>query len=49
MKLYKITLRSRWGEPYIVTVAGCSLYEAVRQITLEPGWTFGEYSIVGVI
>ncbi|WP_405345945.1 hypothetical protein [Ruminococcus sp.] len=46
MKLYKITLRSRWGEPYVVTVAGSSLYEAVKQITLDPGWIVGEYSIV---
>lgn len=28
MKLYKITLRSRWGEPVIVTITASSLYEA---------------------
>ena len=33
MKIYRITLRSRWGEPYVVTVAGSSLYEATNQIT----------------
>lgn len=49
MKIYKITLRSRWGEPFIVTVAGSSLYEAMKQVTLDPGWTFGNYSVLGVI
>lgn len=49
MKLYCITLRSRWGELYNVTIAGSSLYEAMKQITLDPGWTFGSYSVVGVI
>ena len=49
MKIYKITLRSRWGEPYVVTVAGSSLAEAMKQVTLDPGWTFGNYSVVGVI
>lgn len=49
MKLYCITLRSRWGEPYNVTIAGSSLYEAMKQITLEPGWEFGSYSVVGVV
>ena len=48
MKIYKITLRSRWGEPFIVTVAGSSLYEAMKQVTLDPGWTVGNYSVVGV-
>lgn len=49
MKIYKITLRSRWGEPYVVTIAGSSLAEAMEQITLDPGWIFGSYSILGVI
>ena len=49
MKIYRIVLRSKWGEPYVVTVAGSSLYEAMKHITLDPGWTFGSYSIVGVV
>ena len=49
MKIYKITLRSRWGEPYIVTIAGSSLYEAMKQVTLDPGWTVESYSVQGVI
>ncbi len=48
MKIYKITLRSQWGEPFIVTVAGSSLYEAMKQVTLDPGWIFGSYSVLGV-
>ena len=46
MKLYKITLRSRWGEPYIVTVPGRSIEEVLLKIVLDPGWIVGEYSIV---
>lgn len=49
MKIYKITLCFRWGEPYVVTVAGSSLAEALKQVTLDPGWTFGSYSVLGVI
>jgi hypothetical protein len=48
MKIYKITLCSRWGEPYVVTVAGSSLAEAMKQVTLDPGWIFGSYSVLGV-
>ena len=48
MKIYKITLRSRWGESYVVTVAGSSLAEAMKQVTLDPGWIFGSYSVLGV-
>ena len=48
MKQYRITLKSRWGEPLIVTVTASSLYEAMKKIDLEPGWTFSEYSVIGV-
>ena len=47
MKRYKITLRSRWGEPLIVTVAASSLYEAMNKINLEHDWSFSEYSVIG--
>lgn len=48
MKIYRITLRSRWGEPYVVTIAASTLYEAMKHIELDPGWEFGEYSVLGV-
>ncbi len=48
MKLYRIELTNRWGERYVVTVPGKSLYEALRQLTLDPGWQLECYSIVGV-
>lgn len=47
MKLYKITLKSRYGEPLIVTVTASSLYEAIKKVNLEPGWSFSEYSVIG--
>lgn len=47
MKLYKITLRSRWGEPLIVTITASNLYEAMKKVNLEPGWNFAEYSVIG--
>lgn len=47
MKLYKITLRSRWGEPVIVTIMASSLYEAMKKVEIESGWTFSEYSVIG--
>lgn len=47
MKLYKITLKSRWGEPLIVTVTASSLHEAMNKINLEPDWDFAEYSVIG--
>lgn len=43
MKVYKITLRSRWGEPFIVTISARSLDEAIKMVTLEPDWEFSEY------
>lgn len=48
MKLYRIELTNRWGERYVVTVPGKSLYEVLRQLTLAPGWQLECYSIVGV-
>lgn len=48
MKMYCITLRSKWGEPYNVTLPGNSLSEVLGQITLDPDWMFGSYSILGV-
>lgn len=47
MKLYCITLRSRWGELYNVTIAGSSRNDAIKQVTPDPDWTV--YSVVGVI
>ena len=47
MKLYKITLRSRWDEPFVVTVTASSLYEAMKKVELTPGWTFSGYSVIG--
>lgn len=48
MTLYKITLKSRWGEPFVVTVAASSLYEAMKKIELDSGWQFSEYSVIGI-
>ena len=42
MKLYKITLRSRWGEPLILTVTARSLSEATKKIDLARGWRVAE-------
>lgn len=47
MKRYKITLRSRWGEPLILTVEARSLNEAMDKVDLESGWNFLEYSEIG--
>jgi hypothetical protein len=44
MKRYKITLRSRWGEPLIVTAEVRSLNEAMKKVDLASGWNFAEYS-----
>ena len=48
MKLYKITLIDRYGARQVVTLAGSSLYEAMKNIELDPGWTFEGYSVMGV-
>lgn len=42
MNLYKITLRSRWGEPLIMSVTADSLNEAMKKIDLAPGWRLAE-------
>lgn len=47
MKVYRITLKSRWGEPMIVTVTASSLYEAMKKVYLTPGWHFADYSVIG--
>ncbi len=48
MKLYRITLIDRYGSRQVVTLAGSSLYEAMKHIELDPGWTFEGYSVMGV-
>lgn len=47
MKRYKITLRSCWGEPLIVTVTASSLDEAMDKIDLAPSWHFAEHKEIG--
>lgn len=47
MKVYRITLKSRYGEPFIVTVTASSLYEAMKKIEIVPGWHFADYSVIG--
>ena len=48
MNMYCITLRSKWGEAYNVTLPGNSIEEVLLRIVLDPGWNLGSYSIVGV-
>lgn len=47
MKVYRITLKNRRGEPFIVTVTASSLYEAMKKVDLTPGWHFADYSVIG--
>ncbi len=47
-RLGKIRAIEHNGEPYVVTVAGSSLTEAMKQVTLDLGWIFGSYSVLGV-
>lgn len=47
MKVYRITLKNRWGEPLIVTVTASSLDEALEEVKVKPGWHFAEYSVIG--
>lgn len=47
MTQYKITMTNRWGEPVIVTIMASSLYEAMKKVEIESGWTFSEYSVIG--
>ena len=47
MNMYCITLRSKWGEAYNVTLPGKSLDEVLALIILDPDWIFGSYSILG--
>jgi hypothetical protein len=48
MMLFCITIRSKWGEPYNITLPGNSLEEVLGRITLDPGWEIGSYSILEV-
>lgn len=48
MKIYRITLIDRYGERQVVSIAASSLYEAMKHIELDSGWTFEGYSVVGV-
>ena len=48
MNMYCITLRSKWGEAYNVTLPGNSIEEVLLHIDLDTGWNLGSYSIVGV-
>lgn len=48
MKLYRIILIDRYGERQVVTITASSLYEAMKHIGLDAGWTFEGYSVVGV-
>lgn len=48
MKIYKITLRDRWGGEMTYTVPAFSLYEAMKKLRPDPGWQFERYSIMGV-
>lgn len=47
MKVYRITLKNRWGEPLIVTVTASSLYEAMKKVDFPIGWHFAEYCEIG--
>lgn len=42
MKLYRITLKSRRGEPLILSVTADSLNEAMNKIDLAPGRRIAE-------
>lgn len=48
MKLFCITLRSKWGEAYNVTLPGRDLEEVLLRIVLDPDWIVGSYSILEV-
>lgn len=47
MTQYKITMTNRWGELFVEKVTASSLYEAMKKVEIESGWTFSEYSVIG--
>lgn len=48
MKKYRLELRSRYGERYVVTVTARNYLEAKSQILFSHGWYVESYSVVGV-
>ncbi|MBQ8123092.1 MAG: hypothetical protein IJ170_07250 [Ruminococcus sp.] len=47
MKLYRLILRDRYGEEFVYTVSGASLYDAMKSVMLDPGWQLAGYSCIG--
>lgn len=48
MNMYCITLRSKWGEAYNVTLPGNSIEEVLLHIVLDTEWQLGSYSVLEV-
>ena len=46
MKLFCLTLRSKWGEPFNVTLPGNSIEEVLLHIVLDTEWQIENYSVL---